>query len=246
MTAAVEFRDVTVRYGATVALEGASFAVQPQRLTAIVGPNGAGKSTALDALMGFVAIDAGELLVHGESVDHRRADIVYVPQRGDIELDFPITVREVVEQGRFRTTGWFRRRTAADRSRVEEAMRLTEVHELARRQIGALSGGQRQRVFLARALAQDGDVVLLDEPFAGVDARTEAALLDVMRRMRDEGRTLLVVHHDLATVAANFDDVVLLRKRALASGPVREVMDREHLEALYGGALGLVAAAVRE
>jgi manganese/zinc/iron transport system ATP- binding protein len=231
---AVCLRDVVVHYGETVALDRASFCAQAGRLTAIIGPNGAGKSTALHAIMGTARLVSGEVSVHGVSTRERLSRVIFVPQRGEMETDFPISVEEVVLQGRFRSRGWWRRASAEDRDRVADAMRQMQVAELAKRQIGELSGGQRQRVLLARALAQDGDVVLLDEPFAGVDIQSEDQIFGVLHAMRTAGRAVVVVHHDLMTVRSEFDDVVLLRQCVIAAGSADAVMVPASLEAAYG------------
>lgn len=232
---ALAFQDVGVRYGPVVALEGATFGVREGTLTALVGPNGAGKSSALNAAMRFVAPHAGSIAIFGETGRGALERVIYVPQSAKVDLDFPITVREVAMQGRYRALGPFGRARRQDRDRVDASMEALGVTSLADRQIGELSGGQRQRTFLARAMAQDGDLVLLDEPFAGVDATTEADLVDVMRRWRDAGKTLFVVHHDLSTCAAYFDDVVLLNGAVVASGPVETTLDAARIAATYAG-----------
>jgi ABC-type Mn2+/Zn2+ transport system ATPase subunit len=231
---AIALEDVVVRYGETLALDGATFHAQSGRLTAIIGPNGAGKSTALHAIMGSARVASGAVRIHGAAARERLDRVIFVPQRGELDADFPISVAEVVMQGRYRSLGWWRRPSAEDRDRVADAMERMGVTALAQRQIGELSGGQRQRVLLARALAQDGDVVLLDEPFAGVDVQSEERIFGVLRAMRDAGRAVVVVHHDLLSVRTEFDDVVLLRQRVIAAGTAADVMVPAALDAAYG------------
>ena len=230
---ALTLRNVSVRYGAVVALDEASFSVRQGSLTALVGPNGAGKSSALNAVMRFVEPHAGTIEIFGDASDAALERVIYVPQRARVDLDFPITVREVVMQGRYRAMGLFGRPSREDKRRVDEALEALGVHALAKRQIGELSGGQRQRTFLARAMAQDGDLILLDEPFAGVDALTEADLVEVLRAWRDEGKAIFVVHHDLSTCTSYFDDVVLLNRRAVAAGPAHTTLTSENIAATY-------------
>jgi manganese/zinc/iron transport system ATP- binding protein len=232
---ALEVRRLTVSYGGRPVLWEVDAAFPAGRLSAIVGPNGAGKSTLLKASLGLVPSEAGQARILGEPAGAARERVAYVPQRDAVDWDFPITVREVVEMGRYPATGWLRRVPRADRAIVDAALERVGMAPYAGRQIGRLSGGQRQRVFLARALAQEAPVLLLDEPFAGVDARTEAAVLEVLRGVRAEGRSVVVVHHDLGTVKAWFDWALLLNVRAVAQGPVDEVVRPEPLRRAYGG-----------
>jgi manganese/zinc/iron transport system ATP- binding protein len=181
-----------------------------------------------------VPADAGQALVLGRPARGALDAVAYVPQREAVDWDFPITVREVVEMGRYRAAGWVRRLRREDRAIVDAALERVGMRAYARRQIGELSGGQRQRVFLARALAQEADVLLMDEPFAGVDARTEAALLALLAEQRDEGRSVVVVHHDLGTVRRAFDWALVLNVRAIACGPVADVLVPDVLARAYG------------
>lgn len=235
----LETTGLSVSYENTVALEDVSVQFHENSLTGIVGPNGAGKSTLIKATLGLVA-STGSTRFFG--APYRRGDgrVVYVPQRRSIDWDFPITVRDVVRQGRYRRVGLLRRFTPDDDSAVTQAMRTTHISEVSDRQIGELSGGQQQRVFLARALAQGGELLLLDEPFAGIDAATEAELLDLLRSLRDEGKTIVVVHHDLGTVRRSFDRLVLLNRRIVASGPTGTTFTRANLQAAYGDRLTVV------
>jgi manganese/zinc/iron transport system ATP- binding protein len=240
---ALETRRMTVSYGRRPALWDVDASFPAGSLAAIVGPNGAGKSTLLAAALGLVAADAGQALIFGSPARAALDRVSFVPQREQIDWDFPINVREVVEMGRYRSAGWIRRISAADRERVAAALERVGMTPYAERQIGELSGGQRQRVFIARALAQESRLMLLDEPFAGVDARTEASILRLLAALRSEGRTIVVVHHDLETVRAAFDWALLLNVRAVACGPVAEALAPEMVRRAYGGDFGVEAPA---
>ena len=235
---ALEVRRLTASYSSRPVLWDVDARFPAGAMSAIVGPNGAGKSTLLKAAVGLVSADAGQSHILGSPARAVLDRVAYVPQRDAVDWDFPITVREVVEMGRYRATGWFRRMPASDRSIVDEALGRVGMEPFAHRQIGALSGGQRQRVFIARALAQEAPVMLLDEPFAGVDARTEASLLELLRSARDEGRSIVVVHHNIATVRAAFDWALLLNVRAIACGPATEILVPGNLRRAYGAVEG--------
>ncbi len=233
---ALELSHMTVSYGARPVLWDVDAAFPAGAMSAIVGPNGSGKSTLLRAALGLVPADAGRSTILGHPAREAMRRVAYVPQREAVDWDFPITVREVVEMGRYPAAGWIRRLRREDRVIVDAALERTGMTGFARRQIGQLSGGQRQRVFVARALAQQADLMILDEPFAGIDARTEAALLGLLADLRDrEGRSIVMVHHDLQTVRDVVDHVLLLNVRAIASGPTAEVMTTENLRRAYGG-----------
>jgi len=234
-------RGLTVSYGDRAAVFDINVAIAPGRLTAIVGPNGAGKSTLLKAVLNIVPRLSGEVTFYGDRLSASRDRIAYVPQRASVDWEFPTTVEDVVGMGLTRELGLFGRRTSAHRARVADALARVGMTEFSHRQIGQLSGGQQQRVFLARALAQNADLYLLDEPFAGVDAATEKAILTVLRGLKNEGRTIVCVHHDLGTVADVFDDVVLLNVRQVAAGPVSDVFTEEMLRQTYGGRLSIAA-----
>ncbi|CAA9488919.1 MAG: Manganese ABC transporter, ATP-binding protein SitB [uncultured Solirubrobacteraceae bacterium] len=233
---ALEVRRLTVSYGGRPVLWDVEAAFPEHSLSAIVGPNGAGKSTLLRACVGLVPADAGQALVLGQPARAALSEVAYVPQRNAVDWDFPVTVREVVEMGRYPRAGWLRRLGREHRDAVDAALERVGMSAFADRQIGRLSGGQRQRVFIARALAQETQVLLLDEPFAGVDARTEAALLDLMRELTASGRSLVLVHHDLGTVRRVFDWALLLNVQALACGRPEEALSDENLARAYGTA----------
>lgn len=234
---AVQVDHLTVSYGPVPALLDISFAVEPGQLVGIIGPNGSGKSTLVKALLGFVKPDYGSIRLFGKETEKEKGSVAYVPQRGAVDWDFPVTVRDVARMGRYPKIPWWRDISAEDRRIADEALEMVRMSEYANRQIGQLSGGQQQRVFMARALAQDSELLLLDEPFAGVDAATEKAILDVLRKTREAGRTTLVVHHDLATAAEYFDRLVLLKQRLFAYGPPEAILQPELLAEVYEGTL---------
>jgi manganese/zinc/iron transport system ATP- binding protein len=232
---ALEVTDLTVAYGDKPVLWDVDVEVPAGTLTAIVGPNGAGKTTLLRAVLGLVEPAAGRTLVLGRPYEEQRLLVAYVPQRGSVDWDFPTSVRDVVLMGRYGRLGWIRRPGKADRAAADSALEQVGMDDLAHRQISQLSGGQQQRVFVARALVQDAEVYLMDEPFQGVDATTELAIVELLRTLRERGKTIVAVHHDLQTVAEYFDRVILLNVRRIASGPVDEVFTEENLRLTYGG-----------
>lgn len=235
--AALAVRGLTVSYSETPAVFSVDATFATAEMTAIVGPNGAGKSTLLKACLGIVPSLSGEVTVFGRTLEAARHRIAYVPQRASVDWDFPTTVFDVVAMGLYREAGLFGRLTGRRAARVRDCLDRVGMADFARRQIGQLSGGQQQRVFLARALAQDADLYLLDEPFAGVDAATERAIVDVLKSLKDEGKTVVAVHHDLATVASYFDRVFMINVRRVAEGPVAEAFTPEALAEAYGGRL---------
>jgi manganese transport system ATP-binding protein len=233
---ALDVRGLTVRYGDVLALDDASLRLVRGRVTGLIGLNGSGKSTLLKAVMGIVRAQAGTVRVLGLPPDGaRRAGLVgYVPQAEDVDWTFPITVREVVTLGRYGRMGPLRRTRASDVAAVDVALERVDLTALADRQVGALSGGQRKRVFVARCLAQEAPVLLLDEPFAGVDQRSEAGLTALLRGLVAEGRAVLVSTHDLQALPSLADEVVLLSTRVLASGTPDDVLRPHHLSRLLG------------
>lgn len=238
---ALHVEDLTVSYGATPALWDIDLDVPPGVMCAIVGPNGAGKSTLIKATLGLVRPVAGHVRFLGRDIHAMRGQIGYVPQRQSVDWDFPTSVRDVVEMGLYRSLGWFRRPGRDARARAMAALAEVGMQDYADRQISQLSGGQQQRVFLARALVQDAPILMLDEPFAGVDASTEAVIIALLKRLRDAGRTIIVVHHDLTTVQSYFDWLVMLNVRIIAQGPVVDVYTPENLRAAYGRQLAMIA-----
>lgn len=246
---AVSARGVAVSYGETRALEGIDLDVSTGQVHGLIGMNGSGKSTLFKTLMGLVRSDAGTVEIFGESSAGARAAmrIAYSPQSEDVDWDFPVSVADVVTMGRYGQMGWRRRARAADRAAVAAALERCELADLAERQIGALSGGQRKRAFIARGLAQGADLLLLDEPFAGVDKRSEATITALLRELAAEGRTVVVSTHDLVAVPALCDQVALINRRIIAHGPPQQTLVPELLAEAFGGfvpreALGLEAA----
>ena len=241
--AAIEIRNVTVSYDRKPAIRSVSVDLPAAERVAIVGPNGAGKSTLIKAIIGLVELDSGRITVHDHPIERVRQRVAYVPQRGAIDWDFPVLVRDVALMGRFGRIGWFRRPGAHDRELAARALDRVGMSDFANRQIGQLSGGQQQRVFLARALAQEADVLLLDEPFVGVDAATEEAIFQLLDAARQEGKTVVVVNHDLGAVSRHFDRVLLLNARVIAFGPPDEVLRPDLLRRTYGGRLTMLETA---
>jgi manganese/zinc/iron transport system ATP- binding protein len=232
---AVEVDDLTVAYHEKPVVWDVDLSVPAGVLMAIIGPNGAGKTTMLKAILGLVKRAAGTVLIFGKPYIEQRAIVGYVPQRGSVDWDFPTNVLDVVLMGRYRAIGWIKRPASSDRHLAVEALKKVGMEKYAHRQINQLSGGQQQRVFLARALVQDAMVYLMDEPFQGVDATTERAIVALMQELRSVGKTVVVVHHDLQTVAEYFDWVTLMNVRRIASGPIREVFNESNLRLAYGG-----------
>lgn len=228
----------TYRNGCTALFE-ASFSVPRGTVTALVGVNGSGKSTLFKAIMGFVTATHGQIRVLGRTVKQalRKNLIAYVPQSEEVDWAFPVLVEDVVMMGRYGHMGFLRRPNSADHAAVTEALERVDMQRFRRRQIGELSGGQRKRVFLARALAQDGQVILLDEPFAGVDVQTEDQIVALLRELRDDGRVMLVSTHNLGTVPEYCDRTVLMRGTVLRYGPTETTFTRENLELAFGGVL---------
>lgn len=236
---ALELEGVAVSYDAEPVIEDVSLHVPQGALVGIVGPNGAGKSTLIKAIVGTVKHDVGTIQVLGLRDHAARTRITYVPQRGSVDWDFPVTVYDVVAQGRYHHLGLFKRLKGRNREMVDEALQKVGMTDYAHRQIGALSGGQQQRVFLARALAHDGDIFLMDEPFVGVDAATEYAIALVLRQLQSRGKTVLVVHHDLSTVREYFSMVLLLNKRVIAFGDTEKVFTPAYVQRTYEGKLAI-------
>ncbi|MHC4405520.1 MAG: metal ABC transporter ATP-binding protein [Planctomycetota bacterium] len=242
-TPPLEIHDMTVAYHRKPVLWDVDVTVPEGMLIGIVGPNGAGKSTLIKASLGLVALASGKVEFYGRPYARQRHLVGYVPQRESVDWDFPVTAYDVVLMGTYGRLGWLRRPRAGERRAARECLEKVGMGAFARRQIRQLSGGQQQRVFLARALAQDARIYLMDEPFAGVDAATEQAIVGLLQALRTSGKTVLVVHHDLQTVADYFDHVILLNMRLIAAGPTRDVFTAENLQKTYGGRLNVLDAA---
>lgn len=239
--AALEINDLTVAYiqqgSQKPALWDVDLRVPEGVLMGIVGPNGAGKSTLIKASLELLPRAAGDVRFFGRSYHQARRQVGYVPQRGSVDWDFPTTVLDVVMMGLYGRMGWVRRPGKPDRARAFQALEQVGLADYADRQISRLSGGQQQRTFLARALVQDAQLYFMDEPFAAVDAVTERAIVDLLRQLRQQGKTVIVVHHDLSTVSEYFDQVTLLNREIVASGPVNQVFTDQNLQKAYGGRL---------
>lgn len=242
-TSPLSIHDMTVAYHRRPVLWDVDYIAPRGRLVAIVGPNGAGKSTLIKAALELIPKVSGDVRVFGKPYREQRSRVAYVPQRTSVDWDFPVSALDVVATGLYRRIGWFRPVSRRWRDKARAALERVGLADYANRQISQLSGGQQQRVFLARALAQDAPLYLMDEPFAGVDAATERAILDVLRAMRDAGRTVVAVHHDLQTVPEYFDHVVMLNMRLVAAGPTGEVFTNENLQKTYGGRLTMLTEA---
>jgi manganese/zinc/iron transport system ATP- binding protein len=240
---AIEVHDLTVAYRTQPVLWDVDLALPEGKLIAIVGPNGAGKSTLLKAILGLVPAVTGWVQIFGEPYERRRSWVGYVPQRESVDWDFPTSAMDVVTMGLYGRIGWLRRPSKHHRETALACLEKVGMRDLAHRQISQLSGGQQQRVFLARALAQDARLYLMDEPFAGVDATTERAILTLLKELRASGRTVIAVHHDLQTVAEYFDHVVLLNMRLVASGPISTTFNADTLQRTYGGKLTVLTQA---
>lgn len=225
--------DLRVSYQEVLALDGINFGTECGRSIALIGPNGAGKSTLLKALAGLLRVDSGTILWRGKPLTRSSYEIAYLPQRGDVDWNFPITVRGLVEMGRYPNLGWWRKYSQHDADIVQRALTTMNLLDLQDRQISALSGGQQQRTFIARALAQEAHVLLLDEPFTGLDRPAQENLARLFRELTSEGRLLIASHHDLQTVEGNFDDVLLIKRTQVAFGEVPTVFTKENITQAY-------------
>ncbi len=237
----LEVHDLTVAYHKKPVIYGIDLAVPEGSLVGIIGPNGAGKSTFIKAVMGLLPHTSGRVRIFGKPYAENCHRVGYVPQRESVDWDFPVSVMDVVLMGRYGRLRLGQRPTRADHEAARECLEKVQMLAFANRQIGNLSGGQQQRVFLARALAQESDLYLMDEPFVGVDAATEAAIITLLRELKEKGKTLLVVHHDLSTAPRYFDRLLLLNMRLVAFGPTAEVFTSDQLQKTYGGRLTILS-----
>lgn len=241
----LKINQLSVNYEKTPVLWDINLEVPAGKLVGIVGPNGAGKSTLIKTILGLIKPISGRVDFFGEPIEKMRQYIAYVPQRESVDWDFPITVIELVLMGRYGKLGLFRWPRKADRAAAEHYLSLVGMSAYAHRQISQLSGGQQQRVFLARALLQEADLYLMDEPFAGIDHATETALMDVLRQLISKGKTVFIVHHNLNTVEQYFDWIILLNMRLIASGPIEKTFNTETLNATYGKSYALFDEALK-
>lgn len=242
----IDVQHLTVSYNARPALLDVSVSIEADQLVGVIGPNGAGKSTFIKAILGFVKPDLGVVRINGDHAQKAKGQVAYVPQRGAVDWDFPITVKEVALMGRYQQIPWYSSPSDKDWENAMQALEMVRMEDFSNRQIGELSGGQQQRVFMARALAQGSDILLLDEPFAGVDAATERAILDVLERAKKSGKTLVVVHHDLSTAAEYFDKLLLIKQRLYAYGEPRVVLQEDLLSQVYEGRLRIFRDVVKK
>ncbi len=242
----IEIHDLTVAYQKKPVLWNIDCSLPEGQLVGLVGPNGAGKSTLIKAIMGLLPLMSGYVKIYGEPLQRRRRLIGYVPQRESVDWDFPTDALDVVTMGRYGRLSLLGRPTRKDREIAMESLNKVGMAEYAHRQISQLSGGQQQRVFLARALTQDASIYLMDEPFAGVDASTEKAIIVLLKDLKKQNKTVLVVHHDLQSVAEYFDWTMLLNMRLVRFGPTEEVFTNENLRLTYGGKLNLLSEAAEK
>jgi len=240
MSSAIEIRDLTVAYRDHPVLWDVDLDVGLGTLMAIVGPNGAGKTTLIKTILGLMKPAAGQIRILGQPYEKVATRVGYVPQRGSVDWDFPTSVLDVVLMGLYGRLGWIRRPGSKEHEDAMVALKKVDMVDYSHRQISQLSGGQQQRVFLARALVQQAQVYLMDEPLQGVDATTERAIIDLLRVLRSSGKTVVVVHHDLQTVSSYFDEVLLLNIRRITSGPVSEVFTNMNLKLTYGGHVAII------
>lgn len=241
MVPSLEVHDVTVAFDRKPVLWNIDLTLPQGKLVGIIGPNGAGKSTLIKAVMGLLPLSSGYVKLFDQPIDDVRKRISYVPQRESVDWDFPASVLDIVLMGRYGKLGLFTRPRKADRDVAMDCLRKVGMESFVNRQISQLSGGQQQRTFLARALAQQADIYFMDEPFAGVDAATEKAIINLLRSMTEQKKTVIVVHHDLQSVPQYFDYVIMLNTRLVAYGPTESVFTQDNLTATYGGKLTLLA-----
>ncbi|ETI66332.1 metal ABC transporter ATP-binding protein [Neobacillus vireti] len=232
--------NLTVAYQKKPVLEDISFRVPEGKLIGIIGPNGAGKSTLIKAILELIPSITGDVAIFGESYKKTRKRVGYVPQRESVDWDFPTDALDVVMMGRYGHLGWFKRPDKKDKAHAMECLDQVGMSQYAHRQISQLSGGQQQRVFLARALAQDAEIYFMDEPFVGVDAATEKAIIALLMKLKSQGKTVLVVHHDLNTVKEYFDWIMLLNVKLIGIGPTEKLFTKDYLQKTYGGSLTML------
>lgn len=231
----IEISNLTVKYNGKIAIESIFTEIESAKITGIIGPNGAGKSTLIKGLMKLVPTVSGEAYINNVSIEKLRKDIAYIEQRSALDLSFPINVFDTVLLGTYPKLGLFKRPKAMEREKASKALETVKMQDFAKRQIGELSGGQLQRVFIARALAQEADVFLLDEPFVGIDMVSEELIMEILFNLRNEGKAIAIVHHDLYKVKEYFDNIIILNKHLIADGKVSDVFTKEVIAKAYGG-----------
>lgn len=236
----IQVKGLSVSYDRKMALKNVYLDLAPGKMYGVIGPNGAGKSTLFKAMLGLIEANTGEVRINGQAVKHYRSRMVYVPQKSDIDWQFPATVLDVVLMGRYPHKRLWQRLNAEDRALALRALKDMGIDHLRDRQIGALSGGQQQRVFLARALCQEADLFFLDEPFVGIDVTTEEKIIFILKQLTSQGKTILVIHHDLSTVRDYFDEVIMVNQRLIAAGPVSDTFTDAHVAQAFGGQLTIL------
>ncbi|MFC5713404.1 metal ABC transporter ATP-binding protein [Thalassorhabdus alkalitolerans] len=239
MSETVKVENISVYYDHHPAIQNISFSSKKGILTGVIGPNGAGKSTLMKALLGLEKTTGGKIEVLGEKVEKVRKKLAYVPQRSDIDWDFPVLVEDVVLMGRYAHLPWYKKIGKNEKKKAREALEKVGMESYSKRQIGELSGGQQQRVFIARALVQDAEIFFLDEPFVGIDVKSEEIIINLLRNLKGNGKTIFVIHHDLSKVESYFDNLLLINQKLIAYGPSQEVYDPERLSEAYKGSLHL-------
>lgn len=240
MIPAIDIKGLSVSYDRKRVLSNIYLTVEPGHIYGVLGPNGAGKSTLFKAVLGLLEPTSGEIKVLGGEIEEHRINVAYIPQKDDVDWDFPATVKDIVAMGRYPHKGLLDTFNKADKILIDKAMEDMGISDLANRQIGQLSGGQQQRVFIARALAQEADLLFLDEPFVGVDMTTEERIIKILKDLARQGKTMLVVHHDLSSVDEYFNQVILLNQRLIAYGPIEDTFTQENLSKAYGSQLTIL------
>lgn len=233
MANTIQAKNVSVHYYGDVALRNISFTLKEGNIVGVVGPNGAGKSTLMKAMLGLVKY-TGEISIFNKNINELRKNIAYVPQRSSIDWDFPVLVEDAVLMGRYMHVPWYKKIAKSDKEKAIEALKQVGMESFRKRQIGELSGGQQQRVFIARALVQEADIFFLDEPFVGIDVNSEEIIVQLLKKLKEQGKTIFVIHHDLSKVETYFDDLILLNQSLIGAGPVAEVFQSENLKEAYG------------
>ncbi|MBF0753688.1 metal ABC transporter ATP-binding protein [Jeotgalicoccus nanhaiensis] len=237
MKTSLEVKNLTVSYSNKIALTDVNFSMESGKLIGIIGPNGSGKSTLMKAVLNLTAKDSGEVQINEKTLEEVRGNIAYIPQRSNIDWDFPILVRDTVLLGTYPKLGLFNRPKTKEKKIAEEALKKVGMEDFADKQIGELSGGQQQRVFLARSLAQNADIFFMDEPFVGIDIHSEEIIINILKELRDQGKTLFVIHHDLTKVEDYFDELILVNKELVAAGAVSDVFTPELMERTFNAPL---------
>lgn len=237
---AISIKGLSVSYDRKTVLTNIYMDMEAGQLYGVLGPNGAGKSTLFKAILGLISVNTGQVLINGQSIENQRKKMVYIPQKGEIDWQFPATVMDVVMMGRYPFKRILQRLNGQDKNIAMQALRDMGIDHLRDRQIGELSGGQQQRVFIARALCQQADIFLMDEPFVGVDIKTEQKIVDILKKLRNEGKTILVIHHDLSKVTDYFDKVILLNQWLVAYGDTEVAFTEENINRAYRGQLNIL------